>query len=102
MGKKKVFAYVGTWPALMRGSLPGFQAPQSNNAKTDTGIFGFHVDLQTGDWTPASNFYTSSMTSELCLSNNGKFLFANDEDRHRKGIKYTGCVFHAMADTIPR
>ncbi|WP_233808877.1 lactonase family protein [Paraburkholderia sp. HP33-1] len=90
MEKKKVFAYVGTWPALLRGSIPGFRATQQTDAVEKTGIFGFHVDLETGDWTPASTFFTSSMTSEICFSHDGRFLYANDEDRNRNGVLHAG------------
>lgn len=92
MGKKKIFVYVGTWPILLRGagSIPGFQSPGNMDASVETGIFGFLMDPETGDWTPSSNFYTSSLTSELCLSPDGKHLFANDEERNRKGVLCAG------------
>lgn len=97
MKEKRVFAYVGTWPALMRGAIPGFKGPQTGNDTEKTGIFGFHVDPKTGDWTPASNFYTPSMTSELCLSHDGNFLYANDEERNRKGVLHAGGSVLAFA-----
>lgn len=90
MDNNNIFVYVGTWPLLMRGPIPGFKDSSNDATDIKTGIFGFRMDVNTGDWTPTSNFYTSSMTSELCLSRDGKFLYSNDEDRDRKGVKCAG------------
>ncbi|WP_322041043.1 lactonase family protein [Burkholderia diffusa] len=90
MEEKKLFAYVGTWPALLRGAIPGFQATKGATDTIKTGIFGFSVDSKTGDWKPTGEFFTSSMTSEICLSHDRRFLYSNDEDRNRMGVQYAG------------
>lgn len=90
MTTKEMLAYVGTWPVLLRGPMPGFLGPKSAQPVQETGIFGYRVDPTTGDWTPVSSFLTPSITSELCLSRDGAFLYANDEARHRNGILHAG------------
>jgi 6-phosphogluconolactonase len=97
MDANEILVYVGTWPVLMRGPVPGFGGPQAAPPAVQTGIFGFRLDRETGDWAPTSNFYTSFITSELSLSPDGAFLYANDEDRHRKGVPYAGGSILAFA-----
>ena len=95
MKKEKVFAYVGTWPLKQDGLHPGL--PNSGMDHVKTGIFGFLMNTETGDWTPTSNFYTSSMTSMLCATTDGKFLYSSDENRNTKGISYSGGGILAFA-----
>jgi 6-phosphogluconolactonase len=87
MKEKRIFAYVGTRPG---GLAPGFLRPPSLDPSIKTGIFGFRMDTENGDWTPTRNFYTSSVLSMLCSTVNGKFLYSTDETRNRKGIPFAG------------
>ena len=88
--ERTVFLYAGTWPALLRGPIPGFKGPQVACEEVRTGIFGFRMCPETGELTPAGNYYTDSITSEMCISADGKYLYACDERIDRKGIPYSG------------
>lgn len=73
--KKKLLAYVGTWP-LTR------QTPSNPIA---SGIHVFEVEPESGNFCEIEYCKSEKMTSMFCFSPNGRFLYATDEDRNTGG-----------------
>lgn len=71
----KTLAYVGTWP-LTR---------QTPSNPIPSGIHVFEVDPENGQFHELQYCRSDKMTSMLCFSPDGRFLYATDEDRNTGG-----------------
>lgn len=71
----KTMAYVGTWP-LTR---------QTPSNPIPSGIHVFEVDPENGQFHELQYCRSDKMTSMLCFSPDGRFLYATDEDRNTGG-----------------
>ncbi len=71
----KLLAYVGTWP-LTR---------QTPSKPIPSGIHVFEVEPESGALHELQYCAMDKMTSMFCFSPDGRFLYANDEDRNTGG-----------------
>lgn len=75
---KRTYLYVGTW------CMPNRTAPDN------IGIYVFEVDQGSNALNPVQFCYTGALTSMLCISHDGKALYAVDECKDSDGIPLHG------------